>query len=270
MFIQRNYMMCNSLNRINLRLITFGYARLEESLRRAVSGCPFSRLYLILKGSMYVKTAEGDMVELIEGDGYLVPAGAKIEYICIDPVEYLFFHIKWSGFDELDLLRRCKNTLCHLGKVDWMQAALQLIQKESQNPADGIWLKNEIDSLVLDCVEVYGIDLQEPNYSECTKRGIRYIKENLSADFNVDDVAEQALVARSTITRFFHNEVHLSITDYVYELLWTEACRLLNNGNLSVLKISEELGFSEQGFFSRQFNDRLKIRPGQFRSQPLI
>ncbi len=270
MFIQRNYMMCNSLNRINLRLITFGYARLEESLRRSVSGCPFSRLYLILKGSMYVKTAEGDMYELTEGEGYLVPAGAKIEYICIDPVEYLFLHIKWGGFDELDLLRRCRYTLCHLGKVDWMQAALQLIQKESQNPADGIWLKNEVDTLLLECVEQYEIDLQEPKYSDCTRRAITYIKDNLAADFNVDDIAAQALVARSTITRFFRNEVGFSITDYVYELLWSEACRMLSNGHLSVLQISDALGFSEQSFFSRQFNDRLKLRPGLFRSQPLI
>ena len=255
---------------MQLQIITFGHVELDECFRNPAGSCPFSRLYLILQGSMAVETQSGERWELKAGEAYLIPSGARFEYICKEKVEFIFFHIRWYGFDHLDLLRRCHHVVCGLGKVDWMQAALLAVQKESQDPIDGIWLKTEIDRLILNCVEQYSIDLTEPKYSECTKRALTYIQQNLSMELEIDAVAEAALVARSTITRFFRNEVNYSILEYRYELIWVEACRLLSNGQNSVLKISEMLGFSEQGFFSRQFNERFKIRPGRFRALPLI
>ena len=270
MLIQRNYKLCEALSRIQLQIITFGHVVLDECLRKPVRSCPFSRVYLILSGSFAVETAEGERFGLKEGEAYLIPAGARFEYICEEKTEYIFFHIKWCGFDQLDLLRRCRHEVCSLGEADWMQAALMALQKESQDPVDGIWLKTEIERLILGCVERYDIDLTEPKYSECTKRAITYIQKNLSMELQIDEIADAAMVARSTITRFFRNEVNYSILEYRYELIWVEACRLLSNGQTSVLKISEILGFSEQGFFSRQFFERFKIRPGRFRALPLI
>ena len=270
MYIQRNYKLCDALNQIQLQIITFGYAVLDEPLRRPVSGCPFSRLYLMLRGSFEIQTKEGDRIVLKAGEAYLIPAGAQFEYVCEQEAEYIYFHIKWCGFDRLDMLRRCRYVVCELGNVNWMQPALYLIQKESQDPADGIWLKTEIDRLILGCVEKYEIDLRQPKYSDCTRRAIIYIQKNLSMGLTIDEIAKEALVARSTITRFFRNEVDYSIIDYIHELLWIEACRLLGNSQLSVLQISEILGFSEQAFFSRQFNDWLKMRPGEFRRSALI
>ena len=270
MFIQRNYMLCEALNRINLNIISLGYALIEEELRKEVIGCPFSRVYLMLRGSFRVETREGEVYELEEGGAYLIPAGAKFEYVCDKEAEYLYIHIKWSNFDQLDLLRRCKQPVCQLKKVDWQQAALHMIQKENQNLTDGIWLHNEINQLILDCVEKYDIDLSEPEYSDCTRRAIAYIQKNLSASLTVEDVARQALVARSTITRFFRNEVRFSVTEYIYDLLWTEACRMLSNGRMNMLQISEALGFCEHSFFSRQFKNGLNMRPGEFRKQALI
>ena len=269
MLIQRNFNLCEELSRIQLQVITFGHAKLDESLRREAGNCPFSRMYLVLRGSMVIETKE-ERWELKEGEAYLIPAGARIEYVCEKEVEYLFFHIKWCSFDGLDILRRCSLPVCSLGTVDWMQAALFVLKKESQDPLDGIWLKSEIDRLILRCVERYDIDVTEPKYSGCTERAIAFIRKNLSMELNVDQIAEAALVARSTITRYFRNEVDHSITEYMYELIWAEACRLLSNSKTSVMQISETLGFSEQGFFSHQFIERFKIRPGKFRVQPLL
>lgn len=270
MFIQRNYMVCESLNRVNLRMISFGRAIVEEKLRRPVGSCPFSRVYFMLRGSFWVKGKDGESYELKEGGAYLVPSGAKFEYVCEEEAEYLFFHIKWSGIDELDLMRRCRYTVCRLDDVDWQPAVLHIIQHESRSLADGIWLKNEMDRLLLRCADRYEIDLSEPKYSDCTLRALFYIQKNLSATFNLNDIATASLVAGSTITRFFRNEVGCSMTEYVYELLWTESCRLLSNTQLNLQKICEELGFCEPSFFSRQFYDRLKVRPGEFRKQALI
>ena len=270
MLIQRNYKLCEALNKIQLQIITFGHVILDEYLRKQVVNCPFSRVYLILSGSFAVETADGTRFDLKAGEAYLIPARARFEYVCEEKVEYIFFHVKWCGFDHLDLLRRCQHVVCDLGKVDWMQAALLMLQKESQDPIDGIWLKTEIERVILDCVERNNIDLTEPKYSECTKRAIAYIQQNLSMELQIDAIADAAMVARSTITRFFRNEVNYSILEYRYELIWVEACRLLSNGQTSVLKISEMLGFSEQGFFSRQFNERFKTRPGRFRALPLV
>ena len=270
MLIQRNYKLCEALSRMQLQIITCGHVMIDECFRSSVGNCPFSRVYLILTGSLRVETPSRESWELKAGEAYLNPSGARFEYVCEEKVELIFFHIRWHGFDHLDLLRRCRYVVCSLGKVDWMQAALMLLQKESQDSVDGIWLKTEIDRLILTCVERYDIDLTEPKYSDCTKRALTYIQQNLSMELEIDAVAEAAMVARSTITRFFRNEVKHSILEYRYELIWVEACRLLSNGRTSVLRISEILGFSEQSFFSRQFNERFKTRPGQFRALPLV
>ena len=270
MFIRKNCTMCETLGRTRLKVLSFGHAISEKSPWGRVSGTPFSRLYLILKGSFCVKNPDGDIIELKEGGCYLIPASARFEYCCPDMVEHIYFHIKLSGREDMDLLQSCTDTVCQLGEVGWASVVYDMIQNESHNPAEGLWLKNEIYTLIVKCLENYDIHIEEKKYSQCIVRAMEYIQSHLSADIWIDDIADYSYVARSTLTKFFRNEVHMSMTDYMYELIWTEAFRLLSNTHMTIYDVSVKLGFSDQAYFSNRFNEVFHIRPGEYRKQSLI
>lgn len=271
MFIQRNNIICDVMNGMELKICAFGHAVLEESERKMSKWLPFSRLYLILRGSFSVKTKEGNIVQLKAGEGYLIPGKAQFEYICEEETEFLYFHVHWGGIDYLDMLSEFRETVYPLGAVTtWYRTAQNLVQKESRSVPEGLWLKNQISALLLPCIEKEQHVTEAKPYSQCVVRAFEYIHRNLSMTMEFEDVANYAYVARKTLTRFFHDEVHLSLTDYTYVLIWIEACYMLSNTTMTQQQISETLGFIEQGYFSRQFMAWFQMRPGEYRKRALV
>lgn len=262
MFLQQNHTLCDLMNRMELKLITFGHATVEPDWQGPAVDTTCSRLYFVLRGSFFLHTEDGRILTLSEGGCYLVPSGAQFTYGCHETMEHIFFHLKLCGSDGIDLLN------CHRTDVFPLEGAgdgtrfSPLIQ--NYNPLDGIRLKQELYRLVVSFVERYHILEEEHRYSSCVSRAIEIINAQKSVALTVEEIAKYACVSRSTLTKHFKKEVGRTITEYLYDVVMTEACRLLRGTEKTILEISEEFGFCDAFYFSRQFSRRFGIPPREY------
>lgn len=103
------------------------------------------------------------------------------------------------------------------------------------------------------------------NYSNLTKKIIKYINENLYTNFTLTDVAAYVNANSSYLSRTFKKDVGISFTQYVHTNKIKKAQHLLLFSNLSLVEISTKLGYTTQSHFSKTFKQVSGITPKQFK-----
>ena len=112
----------------------------------------------------------------------------------------------------------------------------------------------------------YQLSFHEPPvYSRHVAAAIREINKHLSAELRIDALAEQLFVSRSYLARQFKKEVGLTIKQYINMQLINAAQWMLSNTDATVEKISSDLGFCSQFYFSECFKKHCRVSPLQYR-----
>ena len=93
-----------------------------------------------------------------------------------------------------------------------------------------------------------------------------YIAENYRT-VTVKELAERFYVSESVLTRRFKKEVGMSIGEYVNDIIFTNAEKMLLKPDWSIGEISRNLGFCDQFYFSRRFKQRYHCTPYEYRTK---
>ncbi len=96
-----------------------------------------------------------------------------------------------------------------------------------------------------------------------------YIHANQSRMLSVREAAEFVHLSAGHFSRLFTREVGVGYVVYVTELKIKWAKQLLGKTELSVSQISEELGFSDSGYFIKTFKKIEKTTPNAYRKQAM-
>lgn len=263
MYHNINYEICKLVNRVRMNLITFGHARVGSEWSGTVSSPVYSRLYYIAGGDSAITPQNSEKIKLEVGKWYLIPTGCSFDYECDGDMEHYYFHLKLCDFDGTDLLRKCKKPLCIEMEEDMVEFMKKCI--DSKNVLDGLKLQENAFSVLLAILKRYDVDIRTENYSPCVMKAIRYIKENLSVQLTISEIAESIFVSKSTLTKHFQRELSMSVNEYVYDLVMSKAEYMLTTDSLSIREISERLGFYDQFYFSRRFREKFGQPPGEYR-----
>lgn len=94
---------------------------------------------------------------------------------------------------------------------------------------------------------------------------IIYIENNFTQEINIKEIAEKANLSRRHFTRVFKQNYKLSPYEYIINLRLKQACDLLKNSKWTITRISEESGFKDPNYFSRQFKNKKGISPTEYR-----
>ena len=262
MYIKHNQELCKDANGINLELIKFGYATVDSLWKGKNQNPLCSRLYYIIRGKAQI-FHDNKMVELESGKWYILPAGFSFEYGCESEMEHIYFHIKLTGTDNIDILNNCK------GILSWPTNIINVEEiksyTEKRGIADGIKLKLTVYNAINSIIEENNVILNKKGLSTCIQKATEYIKENLSATLNIEQIADACFVSKSTITKSFKKELKISVHEYRNQELMLKAGVMLESGNMSILSISEKLGFSDQFYFSRRFKQHFDMSPLKYR-----
>ena len=93
---------------------------------------------------------------------------------------------------------------------------------------------------------------------------IKYIKEHLTEELNLETIAKQM----SLSPVYFHNKFKASVgktlRDFIEEQRIKKAINLLQTTDYSLTKIAFECGFSSQSYFSFVFKRKMKKTPRQY------
>ena len=122
------------------------------------------------------------------------------------------------------------------------------------------WTEKIIDTYFLYYENKNGI-------SSAVKLAKQYIESNFDKGILRDDIARCVCLNADYLSRIFHKEIGLSISEYITKLRMEKAKEMLNNTKCDIVHISEACGYNNFTYFAKQFKRMYGISPGKFRKQ---
>ena len=95
-----------------------------------------------------------------------------------------------------------------------------------------------------------------------------YVRHHLSDPVSTEKIAEKLHFSRTWLSRKFHEETGIPLSDFIRIKKTEEAQRLLRYTDKSLREISVYLGYSSQSHFQTAFKKQLGVTPMQYRRNP--
>lgn len=96
---------------------------------------------------------------------------------------------------------------------------------------------------------------------------IGYIQKNYADKITLADIAEAGHVCKSTCSSIFLNNLKCSPMAFLTDYRLNKSLELLNNTDLTITKISYEVGFSGASYFTETFRRHFHCTPTEYRTQ---
>ncbi|MEK8127683.1 AraC family transcriptional regulator [Paenibacillus filicis] len=98
------------------------------------------------------------------------------------------------------------------------------------------------------------------------RSAVLYIRDNLSADLTVTDVARYMHLSSRSLSRLFQENLQVSCQAYIQREKLKRAAHLIRHSDLGFSEIAERAGYASVHYFTRVFTKTYGIPPGKFRS----
>ena len=107
----------------------------------------------------------------------------------------------------------------------------------------------------------------ETDAKERTTRSIEFMKQHLREPLQIATLAAVVNLSRSHYTTLFRRVTGYAPLRYLNHLRMQRAVQLLNTTNLPIKEVSDQLGFSDQFYFSRAFTKMHGHAPSRHRKR---
>lgn len=186
------------------------------------------------------------------------------------------------SFDEVKELANMLNNLCRYLVEEALEKnlILEMYEKSIKSEAEiasttlpGYPIKNiekvkkEISNAIINAyiVEKSSADGREVSISTTLKPAIDYIYNNKSENISAEKMANVCHVSPSYFSRLFAKKIGENFSTYLGKLKIEWAKNLLEETDMHINEISEELGFSESGYFIKIFKKYEGVTPSLYR-----
>lgn len=249
----------------NIKYTYAGYVTTDESWRQLPRYASYSRLYYVIDGSGILISEYGE-VSLEPGYVYIVPCGMKAGFYGTPSVTKLFFHINLTFDEQNDAFENFSRFARLPRSVEYIKDLKDLYLSTSKK--DIFLLKSEITATVcqfLSCMNIRNTNLKE--HSKCVSDAISFIRKNIRATLTVKEVCRNIPCSASALANSFKKELGQSVSNFIEEIVMSEAQSQLLYSNRSIREISESLGYSDQFYFSRRFKKCFSTTPSKYRKK---
>lgn len=159
--------------------------------------------------------------------------------------------------------------------MDQIRALITLIKQELETPRPGsLAIVTDLASALLIMVVRTHLEaertpdgllslLSHPQ----TGRAVAAMLDDPARPWTLDELALNANASRATLVRLFRKMAQVSPLSFLTDLRLELAKRKLRASNLPLAAIGAELGYQSESAFSRAFQLRYGIRPGEARTQ---
>jgi AraC-like DNA-binding protein/anti-sigma28 factor (negative regulator of flagellin synthesis) len=249
------------------------------------------QLAYIIKGSG--KRVVGDSVENFEEDE-MVFIGANVPHVWYNISETSAKKTESSSV-SISLFISPEKLLSHLGAIGDTQKIEQLFQKAERGMYITGASKKKLAGLLLNAAKENGIQynitlltivqllstteeyrlLAASDYTnnfqhkenERMNDVYRYLIKNYTREISLNKVAAVAAMNPNAFCRFFKTHTQKSLIQFINEIRIGQACKLLNNKNLSITQIAYQCGYNNVSNFNRFFKIVKKTSPREYRKQ---
>ena len=107
------------------------------------------------------------------------------------------------------------------------------------------------------------------SYSALIGKTITLIEFDLCADLSLNSIATKLNVSPSYLSKLFHKELGMTLTDYVNDKRIKHALKLINSTDMQIQDIASNCGISNIHYFIRLFKKHLGMTPTEYRKTVL-
>ena len=123
------------------------------------------------------------------------------------------------------------------------------------------------DEMILDFTSKMSLINHDNQLTKPINKTINYIYTHIEEKITIKQLAEYTNVSPSYLSREFHKEVGMTISDYIRVRKLELAKELLINTDKSILEIAHFLSFSSQSHFTQVFKHIAGMTPKEYRSR---
>ena len=98
------------------------------------------------------------------------------------------------------------------------------------------------------------------------RKALRIIQKNACDGIQVEQIAQQAGMSRSTLQRRFRAHLQRSVHQIILDQKIKQACNLLSDRTLSISQVAEKSGLGSQEYLNYIFKKHLAMTPLRYRS----
>lgn len=95
----------------------------------------------------------------------------------------------------------------------------------------------------------------------------RYIKQNLNKRLTRDELSEYVHLNESYLSRLFHKETGMSLSDYILQERMKKAGELISETDEPIYEIANQLCYDNFSYFSKMFKKVYNITPQEYRKK---
>jgi AraC-like DNA-binding protein len=114
-------------------------------------------------------------------------------------------------------------------------------------------------------ISPHGIITHNALDADRMEKVFEFVFHNFHNEIKLKEVATIACMTRTSFCRYFKERTKRTFSDFLMDFRLKHAAKLLREGNLSVIQISEESGYSNLSNFNRKFKEKYGITPKEFR-----
>ncbi len=283
----KTYLRHRTLNVIDVKELTaLEYLDFEGKYKNYVESHNFYELCCVEQGEVKLGL-DGELHVLTAGDLIIIPPGCEHSYlsecgnssrvfvVCFECASHTLRLLSGESFaateDEAYCVKRiigeCKSTF-RMNERD----QLEPLSSPTFGGQQAIILQLEylLISLFRRHLSEKRSDVvflsREKFYPDLVDIIMGYLRDNVCQRISLKDVCERFNYSRSFICKIFKEQTGESLISYFNRLKIEEAKRLLIDTEMTVISISEMLGFSEAKYFGVTFKKQEGVSPQAYRA----
>jgi len=142
--------------------------------------------------------------------------------------------------------------------------------REAADFLSRLYWSQSVEQLVQALLEWFGGLYQSFNPEEqegpILIRAKKYIREHLSNNLTLEDIANVTFVSRSYLSRLFRKRTGKTFVEYLTDLRMEEAKILLTEPGVKIYEVAARLGYKDWKHFSRIFKEKTGYGPAEYRT----
>lgn len=123
-----------------------------------------------------------------------------------------------------------------------------------------LWIVKVVDDVIENIYRSRTVSL-DPRL----KRALEFIDQHYGSDLAVEQVAQEAFLSPSRFSHLFKDEMGLPLVEYLTKVRMQNARKILKDPKKSIAQVAQEVGYTDQSYFTKVFKKTEGMTPKSFR-----
>lgn len=149
--------------------------------------------------------------------------------------------------------------------VDEILSKYTNLMREARTAAESVKLIESFQIEMTQAIREYRSHV--PPCSPFIKNVTEYIILNYNTDISLTSLAEKFGISPSYLSHTFKREINKGVKEFIEEIRISNACRFIENTDMSISQIGYAVGYLDSNYFTKVFKKITSLTPREYREQ---